>query len=101
MQKSDDLAPRSHETKSVSLKKQDKKNVRDEAAKLTRESFFVEELLLKYKPCANRRCHGGTCYVCPKTARHIPLTHQQLTMWAKEHVSFYFISFLGTGNIYE
>ncbi|KAG9088662.1 hypothetical protein FS749_001989 [Ceratobasidium sp. UAMH 11750] len=64
--------------------KSDKKKAQSKAQVeiMTKEEEFLVELE-KLKPCAASICGGVTCYVCPRTAVHIPLTHERRYFWAQ------------------
>jgi hypothetical protein len=58
--------------------------------RMVRGQEFVEVLHNFWGKCSTHSPSGSAgCYVCPRTAKHLPLTHKVSTLWAIKHVSGY------------
>ncbi|KAG8697302.1 hypothetical protein FRC08_006625, partial [Ceratobasidium sp. 394] len=74
------LVDRSRQQDKTSKKKAKSKA---EVKRMVSGAGFIADLLDHWPPCSK---HGGLrCYICPRTAKHLPLTHKVASLWATEH----------------
>ncbi|KAG8724823.1 hypothetical protein FRC09_013523 [Ceratobasidium sp. 395] len=67
--------------------KETKKAVKSklELERMKRGPIFIQELLRVWRKCSDPGHGADRCYICPRTNRHLPLTHHVCTLWAREH----------------
>ncbi|KAG8796286.1 hypothetical protein FRC12_001391 [Ceratobasidium sp. 428] len=67
--------------------KESKKAIRSkqELERMKRGPVFIQELLRTWRICSIPGHDADRCYICPRTYKHLPLTHRVCTQWAIEH----------------